>query len=251
MKEISGIQLSLDGNFLYTHEDHGNENEIYVFNLKGELLRKVRIDGAVNKDWEDISQDKQGFTYIGDFGNNDNLRENLAIYKVKIDAADHTPVLQTTTFYYPEQTGFPPRKKELFYDCEAFFEHRGFFYLFTKNRSKGFDSTSLIYKIPNKPGYYKAELLGKLKPGGNFDEAAITGADISPDGKTVALITHQNVLLLEDYQGDDFVHAKIRKIDLEHTSQKEGICFKGNHQLLIADERASKIGGFLYQLCLN
>ena len=51
------------------------------------------------------------------------------------------------SFSYPEQKEFPPKKKEMFYDVESFFEHNGYFYLFTKNRSKGFDGTAFIYKI--------------------------------------------------------------------------------------------------------
>ena len=34
---------------------------------------------------------------------------------------------------------------------------------FTKNRSKKFDGTSLVYKIPNKAGDFKAQLVGELK----------------------------------------------------------------------------------------
>ena len=88
--------------------------------MDGNLVRTITIEGVENNDWEDIAQDKNGFTYIGDFGNNDNDRKNLAIYKVKIDKENSTPVLQTTKFSYPEQTEFPPNKKSLLYDCEAF-----------------------------------------------------------------------------------------------------------------------------------
>lgn len=51
--------------------------------MDGNLVRTITIEGVENNDWEDIAKDKNGFTYIGDFGNNDNDRKNLAIYKVK------------------------------------------------------------------------------------------------------------------------------------------------------------------------
>lgn len=251
MKEISGIQLSPDGKELYAHEDQGNSNEIYVFNLKGDLLRTVTIDGVENNDWEDITKDKDGFTYIGDFGNNDNERRNLAIYKVKIDEKTNTPVLQTTKFSYPEQTEFPPKKSNMLFDCEAFVEMDGNFYLFTKNRSKNFDSTSLIYKVPNKEGEFKAQLLGTFKPGGNYNSAAITGADLSPDGKRIALVSHKNVFMLENFAGGDFSKYTFTKIPLHHESQKEGICFVNDHELLLADERKEKPDGNLYRLKLK
>ena len=44
--------------------------------------RGVRIENARNYDWEDISSDPEGRLYIGDIGNNDSARRNLAIYVV-------------------------------------------------------------------------------------------------------------------------------------------------------------------------
>jgi len=251
LKEASGIQLSPDGLEFYIHEDQGNSNEIFVLDMGGNLARKVTVEGVENTDWEDITQDKQGFTYIGDFGNNDNDRKDLAIYKMKIGKESNVPVLQTTKFSYPEQTEFPPKKKNFLYDCEAFIEHNGHFYLFTKNRSKGFDGTSLVYKIPNKPGTFKAQLVGEIKLSGKFDDAAVTGADISPDGKKIALITHKNVFLLENFQQDNFTKATVNRIDLQNNSQKEGICFAGNKRLFITEERTSKEDGKIYFIDLK
>jgi hypothetical protein len=43
----------------------------------------------------------------------------------------------------------------------------GNFYLFTKNRSKGFDGTFLVFQVPNKEGDFEAKLIGSY----NFREA--------------------------------------------------------------------------------
>jgi hypothetical protein len=43
--------------------------------MTGNNTRTITIEGVENNDWEDITQDKNGFTYIGDFGNNDNIRK--------------------------------------------------------------------------------------------------------------------------------------------------------------------------------
>ncbi|WP_407508769.1 hypothetical protein [Elizabethkingia anophelis] len=251
IKEVSGIQISPDGKEFYVHEDQGNRNEIFAVGMDGNLVRTITIEGVENNDWEDIAQDKNGFTYIGDFGNNDNIRKNLAIYKVKIDKENNTPVLQTTKFSYPEQTEFPPNKKSLLYDCEAFLEYNGYFYLFTKNRSKKFDGTSLVYKIPNKQGDFKAQLVGELKLPGKYNDAAVTGADISPNGKKIALITHKNVFILENFEADNFANAKTTQIDLQSNSQKEGICFSTDTMLYIGEERNNKDEGNLYSIELK
>ena len=251
IKEVSGIQISPDGKEFYVHEDQGNSNEIFAIDMSGNRTRTITIEGVENNDWEDITQDKYGFTYIGDFGNNDNDRKNLAIYKVKIGKENSTPVLQTTKFSYPEQTEFPPKKKNLLYDCEAFIENEGYFYLFTKNRSKKSDGTSLVYKIPNKQGEFKAKLIGKLKLPEKYHDGAVTGADISPNGKKIALITHKNVFILENFEGDNFTNAKMTQIDLQSNSQKEGICFATDTILYIGEERNNKDEGILYSMELK
>ena len=251
IKEVSGIQISPDGKEFYVHEDQGNSNVIFAIDMTGNNTRTITIEGVENNDWEDITQDKNGFTYIGDFGNNDNDRKNLAIYKVKIGKENSTPVLQTTKFSYPEQTEFPPKKKNLLFDCEAFIEHEGYFYLFTKNRSKKSDGTSLVYKIPNKSGEFKAQLVGKLKLPEKYHDGAVTGADISPNGKKIALITHKNVFILENFEGDNFTNAKMTQIDLQSNSQKEGICFATDTILYIGDERNYKDEGILYSMELK
>ncbi|WP_435524456.1 hypothetical protein [Chryseobacterium indoltheticum] len=51
--------------------------------------------------------------------------------------------------------------------------------MFTKNRSKGFDGTFLVFQIPNKEGDFEAKLVGKLKLEGGYSDAAITSAAIN------------------------------------------------------------------------
>ncbi|WP_369828775.1 hypothetical protein [Flavobacterium sp. 1] len=60
--------------------------------------------------------------YIGDFGNNDNTRKDLAIYKIDQSnlQGESANVAYTISFDYPEQTEFPPKKKDLMFDVEAF-----------------------------------------------------------------------------------------------------------------------------------
>ena len=82
IKESSACEISNASDLVWTIEDQGNENLLFGFNKNGELIRKIRITNIENNDWEDLSSDDQGNLYIGDFGNNDNERQNLAIYKI-------------------------------------------------------------------------------------------------------------------------------------------------------------------------
>jgi len=253
LKEVSGIALSKDKNTIWVIEDRGNKNAIYGINNKGEMLAKVPVENSENTDWEDIISDSQGNIYIGDFGNNDNNRTDLAILKTDLTstAQTTTKVVQTTKFHYQGQTEFPPKKSNLLYDCEAFVEMGGSFYLFTKNRSKGFDGTFLVFQVPNKEGDFEAKLIGTLKLQGGYNDAAITSATINSTKDKIVLLTHKNVHVLTGFTANDFSSAKIQKISLNHNSQKEAIVFLDDKTLMIADEKGKVEGGNVYTFSLN
>lgn len=253
LKEVSGIIYNPMTDLLWALEDGGNKNEIYGFNSKGEIAKTVVIAKTNNIDWEDITKDEAGNLYIGDFGNNDNLRKDLSIYKINVQALKNTTAIPDykISFAYPEQQNFPPKKTVLFYDVESFFEFKNNFYLFTKNRSKGFDGITFLYKVPNASGFHKAKLLGKFKTCDNYNYCVITSAAISPDGTKVVILSHDKLWLIENFIGDNFLNGTRTQLDLNHFSQKEAICFKDNDRLLIADERVKKIGGNVYEVSLK
>ena len=252
LKEVSGITYFPETNMIYTLEDSGNKNAIYALNAKGKIAKTITITNATNVDWEDITKDKNENIYIGDFGNNDNERKDLCIYKIAKNQLnkDQAVAEYKISFSYPEQTEFPPKKKELFYDVESFFELNGYFYLFTKNRSKGFDGTAFIYKIKNAAGTQKAVRIGEFKTCDNYNHCVLTSATISPDGKKVALLSHDKIVVFKGYKGDLFHKGSQTEISLNHFSQKEAIVFKDNNTLLIADEKSNKIGGNVYEFRL-
>lgn len=252
LKEVSGIALSQDQKTIWAIEDAGNKNVVYGLNRQGELVNDVLVENAENNDWEDITKDAAGNIYIGDFGNNENDRQNLSILKLdlKNDSQKSTKVIQTTKFHYEGQTEFPPKKSNLLYDCEAFVEKGGSFYLFTKNRSKGFDGTFLVFQIPNKEGDFEAKLIGKLKLEGGYSDAAITSAAINSKNQVV-LLTHKNIFILSAAFENSFKDYIIQKTSLNHNSQKEAVVFVDDKTLLIADEKDKKEGGNVYQFSLK
>lgn len=249
LKEVSGITLSPDKKTIWAIEDKGNKNVVYGLNTQGELVADVLVENAENDDWEDIIKDPQGNIYIGNFGNNDNDRQNLSILKLDLKDASQktTKAIQTTKFHYEGQTEFPPKKSNLLYDCEAFVEMDGNFYLFTKNRSKGFDGTFLVFKVPNKEGDFEAKLIGRLKLDGKYSDAAITSATINSTKDKIVLLNHKNIRILSGFTANDFNSAKIQKIPLNHNSQKESVVFLNDKTLLIADEADKKTGGNVYK----
>ncbi len=253
LKEVSGIALSQDKQTIWAIEDQGNKNVVYGLDMQGNLLKDVLVENAENNDWEDITKDTQGNIYLGDFGNNENNRQNLSILKLDLKTPSQatTKVIQTTKFHYEGQTEFPPKKSNWLYDCEAFVEMDGNFYLFTKNRSKGFDGTFLVFKVPNKEGDFEAKLIGKLKLNGKYSDAAITSAAINSTKDKIVLLNHKNIHVLSGFSANDFSAAKIQKISLNHNSQKEAVVFFDDKTLLIADEKDKDTGGNIYKFNLK
>jgi hypothetical protein len=254
LKEVSGIVYTEKENLFWTLEDSGNANKIYGLNVQnGAIDKTITIENTSNIDWEDITKDKAGNLYIGDFGSNDNVRKDLCIYKIDKSLLNQEKAIPAykISFSYPEQKMFPPKKTALFFDVEGFFEYKNNFYLFTKNRSKGFDGTVFVYKIPNQAGFHQAVLMGKLKTCENYNHCAVTSVTISPDASKVVLLTHDKIVLLENFQGDNFLKGKQSQLKLNHFSQKEAICFKNNETLIIADEKTNKVGGNVYETTLK
>lgn len=253
IKEASACEISTASNLIWTIEDQGNENLLFGFNKNGELIRKIRISNVENIDWEDLSSDDEGNLYIGDFGNNDNERQNLAIYK--INASDlikgEANASEIVQFYYPEQKDFPPKKKEKVFDVESFFFYNNHFYLFTKNRSSKFDGTTSLYRLDNNSQTkLPAKKLAEFVTCGNFNHCAVTSAAISPDKKKVALLSSDKVWIFTDFKDDNFFSGKSKMIELENFTQKEGLCFETKETILITDESEKKGESFLYQLKL-
>lgn len=254
LKEVSGIIYAPKDNLLWALEDSGNANAVYGLNFEnGKIEKSIIITGTENIDWEDITKDKEGNLYIGDFGNNDNLRKDLCIYKIDANSLNQEAVKPAykITFAYPEQKDFPPKKTELFYDVEGFFEFKNNFYLFTKNRSKGFDGTAFLYKIPNTPGFHQAQFMGEFKTCDNYNHCAITSAAISPDASKMVVLCHDKMVAFENFQGDSFLKGDKTNLDLDHFSQKEAVCFKDNDRLIIADEKTKSVGGNVYNASIK
>ena len=253
MDEISAVEVSQKSDWIWTLEDRGNSPALYAFNKKGQILNTLLITDVTNQDWEDLTSDPAGNLYIGDFGNNDNQRQDLCIYKIaaKQLKKDKTKIAAKVSFYFPEQRDFPPKKTEWFYDVESFFILNDTFYLFTKNRSSAFDGTTLLYSVPNKTGKHAAQLISTFKTCDTFKQCAITSADCSDDRSKVALLSSSHIWLFTDFKTDQFFTGKVQQIDLENYSQKEGLCFVGNNKLYITDERKKNSGGNLYQLDLD
>lgn len=224
--ESSGLAHAKRPDSFWTHNDSGGKPELYEISGKGELLSVRPVTNAGNVDWEDLAEDNHGNVFIGDFGNNGNKRRDLTIYKL--------PEKQTTadkiTFRYTDQTNFPPSPEKLFYDSEAFFHHNSELYLFSKNRSTNNHQVRL-YKLSDQPGDYALSPVDSINI-----KTQVTSADISPDGKTFALLTYGKVLLFSVENGEVNFKRPLGCFRMVK-KQAEALLFLNNTDMLITNEQ--------------
>ncbi len=250
LREVSGIVKSRSHRGIFwVHNDSGNEASIFPITLRGEVIapkgagvpcQGIAIQSAVNTDWEDIAADDSGSLIIGDFGNNENERHDLALYIIeepnpREDSA--VPVTKKIPFHYPEQKSFPAEPRS--FDCEAVFYATGKIYILTKHRDDAYTS---LYRFDtlDTARSNPVTLVDKFDIGGR-----VSAADIAPDGKKLAVLTRNAVWLFETVGApEDFFRGSIRWLPVK-AGKCEGICFDGN-ELMIVNEK-----GKLFRLPLG
>lgn len=253
--ENSGMEHIPISNALYAINDSGNSNTLYALDPKsGTITQEITVTNARNKDWEDLAS-RDSDLFIGDFGNNGNLRKDLKIYWLSnIDHLKGTQVsafAKAINFTLEDQTKFPPKKKDRNFDIEAFFAKGDYLYLFTRNRSTHFDGTTKCYKLPIAEGNQTATLLGSFDTGNDSKDCQITSAAIDKTSGNIALLSYNKVWIIRDYLEDDFFNGTIKKIKLEHTSQKESLFFLNSNTLIIGEESSKGTNGNVYRLPIN
>ena len=232
--ESSGLAPAPDAGSYFSFGDDGNAPTLYQINGAGELTRTIEVP-ATNRDWESLSRDGSGNYYIGDCGNNESARRDLKIYKFRPDAPKS---VGTIAFTYPDQSEFPPKKKQRNFDVEASLWHDGQVWLFTKDRAQ--DRASKVYTVPEQPGTYTARLVTTLAIPGQVTDAALRA-----DGHRLVLLGRGELFILDGNTWADILQATPRMISLEGAGQTEGAVFKDNGTLLISTEK-----GDLYEYTL-
>jgi hypothetical protein len=250
LTESSGLEMTA-GEIFWSHNDRNGKAEIYGFEATGVLKTTLKITNATNTDWEDIACDEAGNIYIGDFGNNDNERQNLRIYKIApppSGQANFEMLAEKIEFSYPEQTEYPPPKQDWHFDTESLFVNGGWIYLLTKDRSKPFAGKTKLYRLLDLAGTQQAEFLAEFFTDKDEKKGQITAADISPDGSTLALLSNQRLYLFKDFVGNYFFSGTLEKSDLPLHRQMEGLVFRDSCTLFLTNEAKPGQPGMLHEI---
>ena len=247
LEEISGMINTKNGKFLAI-TDSGNPANIYVLDSAGKIVKVVEVSNAKNVDWETITKSDRGIIYVGDIGNNDNKRKDLAIYAIfEEDILTKTKVQSgVININYANQKDFPPAETELNYDAESLISFGDNLYLFTKNRTKPYTGYTYLYEIPTSTKPHEIVKIDSLFTGTEMATSWITDAALSPDKRHIILLSQDRFFMLSDFYKNDFFSGIFTEVNLNHASQKESVVFLNDTTLMFSDERQKVFGGNLY-----
>ena len=206
-----------------------------------ELWQGFPVLYAENVDWESMTIDSN-YLYIADTGNNRNDRKDLGIYLIsEIDptASTRSAVIKHVPVYFPEQQSFPADDKH--FDSEALFVDKGVLYLITKHRENG-----LLNRMATGANLYRLDTMDSdnenplILVDSHKTLTATTGAELSPDGQTLAVISYTDLWLFERPQeGDQWLSAPARQIPLDTKilRQVEAVSWVDDETLILTNEQ--------------
>ena len=246
LQEASGI-IAVN-NKLVLHNDSSGEAVLYeVDPVTAKILRKVRIEGVKNRDFEDIAQDEV-FIYIADIGNNSNTRKDLAIYRIrKSDFSGKNSVKpEVISFRYEDQIDFTKTEQQTNFDAEALVAFEGKLLIFTKNWG---DHQTSVYSLPGSPGSFIAR-----KKGTYAIKGLVTGATYSPAKKWIVMTGYSNfvpfVVKLSGFPVENPLDGKVEKhtLLLLGSNQLEGIASNPDGSFTLCTEGSAGLPAAIYHL---
>jgi hypothetical protein len=227
IQESSGIVASRQyPGVFWTHNDGGGRKSvIYAITRQGQSLSEFRINGAAIDDWEDIASDDQRRLYIGDVGNNDAKRRQLAVYQIEEpDPRSAGGAVRITRGW---QLRFPKAP----FDCESLFVWQTNGYVVSKVFN---DQQAEIYRFPLAEGTepMALEFVSRLRI-----DSPVTGADISADGKRLGLVAKSGAFVYQ-IDGDIARTGQLKPWHRKFRDHRiEACCFVADGLLATSESR--------------
>jgi hypothetical protein len=215
LTECSGLVASRQyPGVFWTHNDGGGKRQfLHAVTREGKSLAEFYVTGTLVQDWEDIAIDDERRLYVGDIGNNDARRRQLAVYR--LPEPDPKGARGSAVIERGWQLRFPGAP----FDCESLFVRQGHGYVVSKVFQ---DRRAEIYRFPLKDGSepLTLELVARLRI-----SSPVTGADLSTDGRLLGLVAKSGAFVYR-VEGDVASAAQLAPHHVKlRRGQVEGCCF--------------------------
>ena len=250
LTEASGMSCSRrERGLIWMVNDGGHPSALSAFTTDGRAQGSVIVQGAVNRDWEDLAGfdlDGQAYILIADVGDNQSVRDFVRIYVVaeperQASGAFPAAVVPAWQFRFRYEDG--PR------DCEAVAVDtmKRQILLLTKRTSP-----PLIYELPLHPSdedtMLVARQLGKVShipppSAKNLIQDPVFGVlysqptalDICCDNRMAVVLTYKEAYLFGRAPGETWDAAMAGEplaVGIPQLKQMETICFSANCRTL-------------------
>lgn len=251
LAEVSGLAASRSHRGIYwAHNDGNNEPELVAIRADGTRVATFAVEGAANVDWEDLASfelDGQHYLLVADTGDNGGIRQSLVLHvfeePARLRDGDSLRPAWSVSFRWPDGAR----------DCEAAAVDAaaGQVLLVSKKRVP-----PELFAVPLRPGAEMqtaqrlATLGGIAQPGqaelrrnpvyGRY-RSQVSGADLSPNGRVLAVLNYHSVHLYVRSPGQSWeaaLAAAPGRLAFPWLPQAEGIAFSTDgRSLLVASEQ--------------
>lgn len=247
IREASGLVASANNpGMLWTHNDSGNNADIFLINDTGEIKCAVHLSGIKNRDWEDIAvgsgpEKGKQYIYIGEIGDNNAVYDEKILYR--IEEPRIAAGTADTTITKIDKVEF--KLSDGSRDTEALIIDpvSKSFYIFSKRESQ-----VNLYKLSDTLSTSEVRTAEKVAEGLPF--TLIVAADISEDGSEILAKNYDNIFYWKRLPGES-VEEAIRRtpetLPYSPEPQGESIAFsrRGDGYYTIS-ERKKKMPQHLY-----
>lgn len=223
LDEVSGLAASANNpGLLWTHNDSGNEPEVYLVDEKLKIKLTCKIQGVKNRDWEDIAvgpgpEEGKNYLYVADIG------DNYANYSFKYIYRFEEPVLanQSGEITIAEFDTIVFRLEDGKKDTEAIMIHPETKDLYVVSKR---EKPVYLYELKYPYSVHDTLTAAKIT---SIPLTQIVAAGISPDGQEILMKNYVNVYYwnTKDKSIQDALQAKPQILKYTEEPQGEAITF--------------------------
>lgn len=226
---------------LWTHNDSGDEPNVYCLDLQARSCGTWRVTGAQAFDWEGMAagpgpRPDQSYLYLGDIGDNLDQRSDIVLYRIPEPTPPAPGVLSPASTAPAEALRL--RYPDGPHNSEALLVHpvSGDVYVIAKD-----DQAPRVYKAAaplDASRRATLTLVGTIQLGTSIRGLEqVTGGDISPDGTRVAFSTYAQgyelVLPSGAMSFDEIWAQPPQRVDLGPRLQGEAIAYRADGRALL------------------